>query len=176
MACMWGRFIVGTAHFSTESNLIWSNSIAIKSISPTLGCRKYNKWGFKSLDWKINTSLKKLFNLLFYFFFFSFFWQAPIDLVLLENARTPDSIMHLRSLLHQLNLILEFRIIKNFPPQKKEQTENMSWKTNGDLDQISDIDAKNEISLSKRSVYGEINFSAGKFLHWILISFKGKVC
>ena len=51
----------------------------------------------------------------------------------------------------------------------------MSWKTNGDLIQIGDIDAKNEISLSKRGVYGEINFSAGKFLHWILISFKRKV-
>ena len=58
MACMWGRFIVGTAHFSTESNLIWSNSIAIKSISPTLGWRKDNMRRFKSLDWKINTSLK----------------------------------------------------------------------------------------------------------------------
>ena len=115
MACMWGRFIVGTAHFSTESNLIWSNSIAIKSISPTLGWRKDNMRRFKSLDWKINTSLKNSSNLFLFFHFF------PIWLSFVRKCQAPWFNYASPVLLHQLNLILEFRKIKNFPSAKKNK-------------------------------------------------------
>ena len=130
MACMWGRFIVGTAHFSTESNLIWSNSIAIKSISPTLGWRKDNMRRFKSLDWKINTSLKKLLNLLISFSFFIFV-TSPIWLSFIRKGQAPWFNYASPVPLHQLNLILEFRKIKNFPSAKwtnwKYELKNNWW-------------------------------------------------